>query len=603
MAATASNAFSSASPPTETPPTASSDPFIDNSTRRSNHGGFVALMTAIQQVSTQPHHCSPSLLALPPRLQLHESHELPPATPRPPTCFSSMSPSHFFRALAMATARPVLTRLQAVPPPPSPTARLRSSMAAHNHISRRGQCTHITMQRLHGDNICQMCGKLPEFGWLYVCRQDWLIAHQDAVATKAKNATVVTDECSSFDFMANHAASINMSPSSVQQIRAGLYTIDQVKTLVAQKQHLIDTIRYLESLPTSSERTAASHNTATFPSLFIPDIVASVGAKATSSASRQNQPVVAQSLQQTSSKNTAPTSTAQKQPSTSAESCNYMVCHACRPFLQDRLYVNIASVLNDSQPPVTEDEARTFPVMQARNLLNIGLRKPPPSTGLSPRRLQRSQSIDIALMPRVDSNYDYDTPLDWTTSSTSSSSYDDDLGDLRVPDPYPCPGAGVCPVYSRNSGCAYDTQSFEDGQRALAHGFTGDPVPTPEHTTPDRPLVRLRRVGRSVSNSSTQSTISLPTPTTLPLMPDTPTTPGFADELANKLPTHKPGKAATVCGVLSPSMDFSAVRLSVGTDLSGKDSHDSFGSEVEVDGGVALTEEAIGTGLPDIRTE
>ena len=64
--------------------------------------------------------------------------------------------------------------------------------------------------------------------------------------------------------------------------------------------------------------------------------------------------------------------------------------------------------------------------------------------------------------------------------------------------------------------------------------------------------------------------------------------------------TSKPGKAATVCGVLSPSMSFDHARLSVGSDMSGKDSHSSFGSEVEVEGGVALTEEAVETGLPDI---
>lgn len=49
-------------------------------------------------------------------------------------------------------------------------------------------------------------------------------------------------------------------------------------------------------------------------------------------------------------------------------------------------------------------------------------------------------------------------------------------------------------------------------------------------------------------------------------------------------------------------MSFNSARLSVGSDLSGRSSHDSYGSEVEVEGGVALKEEAVESGLPDILT-
>jgi hypothetical protein len=97
--------------------------------------------------------------------------------------------------------------------------------------------------------------------------------------------------------------------------------------------------------------------------------------------------------------------------------------------------------------------------------------------------------------------------------------------------------------------------------------------------------------------SSSASSISLPTPITMPLTPGTPTIQRFGDDI-----NSKPGKAATVCGVLSPGINFSHARLSVGSDMTGQDSHDSLGSEVEVEGGVALTEEAVETGLPDILT-
>lgn len=212
--------------------------------------------------------------------------------------------------------------------------------------------------------------------------------------------------------------------------------------------------------------------------------------------------------------------------------------------------------------------------------------------------------MDITMIQTRESDYEDDAPLEWTTGSNSTSSFDDDA----EADPYLCPGAGVCPVFSRHSGCAYDSRDFEDGRRALNHGFTvynstGGPS-SASCTTPDRPRARLRRVQGSISGtpggtSSTASSISLPTPPTFPLSLSTPSNQGFGDET-----NIKPGKAATVCGVLTPSsMDFGHARLSVGSDISAKDSHDSFGSEVEVDGGVALTEEAVETGLPDIRTE
>jgi hypothetical protein len=54
--------------------------------------------------------------------------------------------------------------------------------------------------------------------------------------------------------------------------------------------------------------------------------------------------------------------------------------------------------------------------------------------------------------------------------------------------------------------------------------------------------------------------------------------------------------------VLRLGMHFSHARLSVASNMSGRDSRQSFGSEVEVEGGVALTEEAVETGLPDILT-
>jgi hypothetical protein len=459
------------------------------------------------------------------------------------------------------------------------------------------------MNRLHGDNVCQMCGRIPDIGWLYACRQDWLVANQqDLVATAAKSAIVVPDDSNYFDVMARLAASIKMSPGVVKQIRDGHYNYDQVEKLISQKEHLISTIKKMEGL--STENTPASLHSNVFQSHA--NIIASLGFAGVLSASNQQQsdapPSSPTKAKHSHARNDSTTATTAKQAQMKADRCNYMVCHGCRPFLQDRLFANIGSVMHGVYPAITKEEAETLPILDAEVARGFGLRQVATPT----RRLERSASLDITLGQAREGDWEDETPLEWTISSNSSSLYDDDLQELPTFDPYPCPGPGICPVYSRNSGCAYDSHDFNDGQRALNHGFVSPSqaamAAKATHTTPERPRARLRHVEGSVSDtpgrtSSSASSIRLPTPITMPLTPSTPTIERYEDDI-----NSKPGKAATVCGVLSPAMNFDHSRLSVGSDMSGKDSHDSFGSEVEVEGGVALTEEAVETGLPDILT-
>ena len=506
-----------------------------------------------------------------------------------------------FHASAMAAVRPLFTRSQVVPtppaPPPSPVMARRSKNITHSLVPRRGQCTHITMTRLHGDNICQMCGRVPNIGWLYACRQDWLLEQQQyPVPTVAETAVAIPDNSNYFETMAHLAQSLRMSPSVTKHIRDGLYTFDEVEKIVAQKEHLIGTVKKMESLSTES-RPASQYNNV-FQSC--PSIIASLG----TTASPDKQQTTPTLTQRTSTRNDSPATTAAKQPQVKVDRCNYMVCHACRPFLQERMYVNIGSIVHGAQPSITEQEAETLRVLDPEIVRGFGMRQASSEATSSPRRLEMSESMDITTMHAGDGLYDDETPLEWT-SSNSSSMYDyDPEENCRSLDPHPCPGPGVCPVYSRNSGCAYDSQDSDDGQRAHAHGFSmknsGRSAGNDSHMTPDRSRGRLRRVESSASGtpggtSSSASSISLPTPTTFPLTPDTPTTHRF--EVIGR-----PGKAATVCGVLRPGMNFSHARLSVASNMSGRDSHESFGSEVEVDGGVALTEEAVETGLPDILT-
>lgn len=193
--------------------------------------------------------------------------------------------------------------------------------------------------------------------------------------------------------------------------------------------------------------------------------------------------------------------------------------------------------------------------------------------------------------------YSLTSRLRTPTSATISESESEKL---EGADRYPCPGAGVCPLYSRSAGCAYDT-GFDDGLRALNHGF--GPEPDLTRMTPENSLTKLRHTRGSISDTpggstSTGSSLSLPTPSTAPLTPLTPAHQSFEDALSMRL--GKKNKAATISGPLGGNRRRSG-RL--GLSVRGKDSTSSLGSEVEVAGGVALTEEALETGVPDVFTD
>lgn len=73
-------------------------------------------------------------------------------------------------------------------------------------------------------------------GWLYACREDWLLEYQKSVNAEAEDLTV-PDESDYFDVMARLATKLQMSPSVISQIRAGTYTFDEVDKIIAQREH------------------------------------------------------------------------------------------------------------------------------------------------------------------------------------------------------------------------------------------------------------------------------------------------------------------------------------------------------------------------------
>ncbi|KAF2774072.1 hypothetical protein EJ03DRAFT_379812 [Teratosphaeria nubilosa] len=484
-----------------------------------------------------------------------------------------------------------MAAVQQVPPPqpaPVPSQRLARG-SAPTAAARRPQCTHMSMSRGHSAvSSCVVCGKIPSLGWLYVCQQD-----RD-LSTGCLEFTELNPSAQSGDFQTNgdfeeharEAESLGMSTGVIKGIRKGDYTTDQARRLIDQKKHLRATIRSTQS----------PHGTSAVPDLPpAGDIIASVGSTIPDLA-----PAVQASPQTGDLTSTSDSSVAAPQNGKSSrgskkqhQSCHFQVCHTCRPFFTERLPMSFERMLSGKVPAITEDEITRLPMMKPSIVRNLGLRQAP----LPPPPANRSPGYNSA-MHQTD-GYDGDS---WSSTPTSATNSETDFDQLEFADPYPCPGPGLCPVWSQYSGCAYEN-GFDDGLRALSHGF--DPEPQTEFD----PVARQKAIRNLMSDTSGCATaggssVSLPLLDTAPLTPVSHEQWLLEDMLMYIKLGRTRGKAKTICaGLTEAKTRPGRFAIPLGLAFGGKDSSSSLGSEVEVDGGVALTEEAVESGIPDIVTD
>ncbi|EMC97938.1 hypothetical protein BAUCODRAFT_408497 [Baudoinia panamericana UAMH 10762] len=476
------------------------------------------------------------------------------------------------RVLHKELAMPVFQKSSQAPRVPLRQSRQTSATAA----VRRAQCTHMTVNRAHGHLTCFICGKTPSIGWLYVCQQDRDSNHGESHhGIDPDILPIVPNDSTHFEAQACLAENLGMHAWVVNGIQNRDYNLDQVDQLIEQKKHLLATVRLHEQQVNSSNmRSMANEVRKDLPT---ERTIASVGASAGHRAGVQSSPDLFK----------------RQLRSQKTQGCNFQVCHTCRPFFVDRLHTSFEKVLSGESPAVTEEEISCLPFLRPNIVRTLGLRYPVFPAQPSPKR---QASVDITAQ-QADGT-DEDTS-DWTpTSATISESGSESIEGI---DPYPCPGAGHCPVWSRRSGCAYDT-GFDDGLRASNHGFGPGPASDNTRVTPENSASRLHRLHVSVTDtpggtSSTVSSISLPVTPTAPLTPLIHIERPFEDEL--EMRSLRPGKAASIYG---PLMDYTANHGRLGLGIHNRDSSSSLGGAVEVEGGVALTEEAVETGMPDIIT-
>lgn len=477
------------------------------------------------------------------------------------------------------------------------------------------------MDRIYGDHTCHLCGRVPELGFVYVCRQD----AQVPAFRASKHVEYDVDQPDELDetnlhqTVAEIAIDLGMNDSIVKQILDKVYTVDEMAKLISQRERVVRLLKSAErhhqrknaSRQINPSQTGATSSPATAHAGYVAadrdQDTHSSGSNETPSVNKEAKKAPAgKSPKSASRPSPLPKSKNIRAITVMSSPCNFQVCHRCRPGYRGRIYANLDSVLKEPQPALTEEDIKTLPVLDASILKNISLRRPAP----------------IAPPPGLDSG-DMLADLGFTSSAsghfgegpTQVSRDSSNLGreSPEGPDRFPCPGPGVCPLFTEQRGCAYDS-GFDDGQRAFSHGFLRDEVDPlavlsrqSEHGTPSSTPYRSRHLEDAVydtpgGTSITASSISQPTPTTVPLS-------SVAQEEEDKLEDQlasllgKPRQKAPVSERTNTSGLAGGMPTSgLDRQLRHKRDSSSTGGEVFVRGGVALTEEAVETGSPDIIT-
>ncbi|OCK82347.1 hypothetical protein K432DRAFT_225425 [Lepidopterella palustris CBS 459.81] len=366
----------------------------------------------------------------------------------------------------------------------------------------RPNCTHIDMDRLFGPHQCQLCWKFPSFGWVYVCRQDNQLpfnfpsAFGDDLADLSSKLREELDE-------------VGLSRSVIETAKKGLYTAEQLEQLKAQKRRVREVIAMAMD-PDSNDNNLPNND----------------GANASHLENKQTQ-VFPQ--------------------------CSFKVCHACRPYYKDRIYVSFGAVFAGELRPLTRQDVKNLPSSNVYILRTIGLRQPPQKRHLTDE--------SPALLASSTSQY--------TFKSTQSER--DDINQIRRA------------MGWRNSLKNTFHIVFKTGRESSSEGSNITlPLPgTGKHRPLDEdardfdlnPLKRIR--------SHRRRTLEV-------------TGTGSLDVIDGVEVSNGEGSSETSeehQDTSSTSSDYSAYSAM------------SEGSEVEVDGGVALTEEAVEMHTPDIITQ
>ncbi|KAJ4299569.1 hypothetical protein N0V90_004815 [Kalmusia sp. IMI 367209] len=431
-------------------------------------------------------------------------------------------------------------------------------MRPRNALRRKAPaCTHVSMERIplsqSGYDQCPSCGSYRTLGFLYVCRQECDIAYVESISGGISDDGDKTSKST----LRRELEHIRLSESVITAAEQGLYTHHQLGKLKAQKTKL---------------------------NRVIADVLAGVRAKDTPTSITVN-------ANEPSNNDGAFSSIPTIHEPT--PSCNLLACHACRPYFRDRISMSFEAVFSDQIRPFHPREADFLPVKSSQIMRDIGVR--PVLTPLSlridatPTTLLTSPgySEESSSTPSQSSMFTYKTTQSeidtlnttrhhrrrfYRMGHRSSGEIGRDLSRL--------------PLFSRQ-GLMDALKGVFRASRESSSSGSNITLPMPRtaaaRDSGDASMMgefdmgALRRVRRQKERQDLRNGLY---------------TSGFEDVNGPLRRQHSSSHASRGDG----ESDSSGSMISVYSCVSD-------GSEVEVEGGVALTEEAVETHTPDIISD
>ncbi|PVH93075.1 hypothetical protein DM02DRAFT_250166 [Periconia macrospinosa] len=192
-------------------------------------------------------------------------------------------------------------------------------------------CTHLTMERVFVgfDDLCSLCGKVPTLGFLYECRQDcdfgspYLGMVLDGPPGDACSKSQLRQELEQ----------IGLSESVITTAEKGDYTRAQ-----------LDRLKHLK-LKLNEEVTAIAQACKT---TYAVNKMGDTDGAAVSTFTQE-------SFQ-----------------------CQLRACHTCRPYFNMRTYTSFDAVFADELKPITVRETATLPTKSAKTIRGINVDSAPP---------------------------------------------------------------------------------------------------------------------------------------------------------------------------------------------------------------------------------
>ena len=219
--------------------------------------------------------------------------------------------------------------------------------------TRRAACTHLTMEPLYGDFICNVCSRFSSFGWVYCCTQD------DPPGSRPPP--------NSLSETTNPPPTAKLSPWIEKAIYDGHYTPEQIDKLRAQKQHVVDTARLAIDQFEQSQSNVAN------PVSQTPTTLQSVDANP-----HLPFPVINE-VQEPAAAGppTAGAKLVQQSKLRMFPFCKFCACQLCRPTHRDRAWQSFDDIFEkDQEIPFVHYEDSNRPLASASILRKIGLRPP-----------------------------------------------------------------------------------------------------------------------------------------------------------------------------------------------------------------------------------